>query len=649
MAGLPYDLLIDPAPAVSDGTNHLNLGLMFARAPAEGGAFRIDADPGKETTENPVYSDFSLGMFSSERYTPGMGGWGVNVCTRVPGVTLPGGRITEVDIPVADRTVLAYRCSEEYGGDLYFFGGRKPIKIPSGTGAPVEAFDFGSDNICSINNATAQFNDILWIGSVVVSTNATYSLWAWDGTTLTEYNTILRRMLATVKWDTDGSPAYRLVGMPTSSTFRTVSANPAVAGDWSAAVTIGGAERGINSIAIAPRVVYFVGADGIFFTDARADSSNYSSYWRQALVASNGTASHVFDGDVRANFGAGLDRIGLDGRRQSISRYYQPGADTADGSPVWGYCTALANDLGWEVAAFYNPTENKSYVCYNKDRKYFGLDGEGVVWHGAEAVFDGIVTHMRVTSPTSGHRRLWVCVETPNGYSRLFWVSLPFSGNPYQDLIHGGSHRFNTAGSLYVPDGWFAPTSRRVVYRHDVYADRLDGVAQVGIYASRDKGDYELQGNASSSPRTSFIPESVEESAYRIDFRIDLQGTNENPPVFRAFQPRADVNREQIPIWGLKLRLAAAQATNNSGYDTQYPDITLDRLWSQLSETATPVRILNRRGDAMVGQILPNIHVEAKENPDEGLEFLVDISIRELWVEWYWDSGVPYDSGRFWG
>lgn len=622
---------------------------MFARAPAQGGAFRIDADPGRETTENPVYTNFSGGMFSSERFVPGMGGWGVNVCTRVPGVTLPGGQITEVTIPTDALTPHAYRCSEEYGGHLYFFGGQKPIKIPSGTGTPVAAFDFGSNNITTGNNATAQFNGVLWIGSIVVATNEAYSLWSWDGTTLTEYNTILRRMLAKVKWDTNGSPAFRLVGMPNTTSFLSASTAPGTLGNWTSAVAIGGCDRGIASIAVAPRVVYFIGPDGVFFTDARGDSSNYSPYWEQSYVASNGTASHVFDGDVRANFGAGLDRIGLDGRRQSISRYYQPGADTADGSPVWGYCTALTNDLGWEVAAFYNPAENKSYVCYDKDKKYFGIDGEGVVWHGAEAVFDGIVTHMRVTSPTSGHRRLWVCVETPAGNSRIFWVSLAFSGNPYQDLEHDGGHTFSPSGSLYVPDGWNAPTSRRVPYRYDIYADRLDGVAQIGIYASRDKGAYELQGNATSSPRTSFIPMDVTESSFRVDFRIDLQGTNDNPPVFRALEVRGDVNREQIPIWGLKLRMAVAQATNNSGYDTQYPDITLDQLWSQLSETATPVRILNRRGDAMVGQILPNIHVEAAENRDEGLEFLIDLSIRELWVEWYWDSGVPYDSGRFWG
>lgn len=634
-----YDLTLN-----IDGASPI--GVMYAREPGKAYHLRIDSDPGRETTENPVYAlNLIRGMGFSERFEPGTYGWGVNIDTTTPGVVLPGGKITELEIQTPSM-LFPIRSSAQLGNNIFFFGNRYPVAVSAGTAA-VGTFtaDFGSDQITCLTNSATVFNGRLCVGTFGNTTQTAGSMWSTtNGVAWTESPTVTRIRLAQAYWESGGTGAQRLIGMDTQTSFKTCSGDPTVAGNWTGAVSLGGSGDEVTSIAYSPRHVWFCSPTGVKDADSIGRTPNLTPFFKDAYVASNGGSSIYFDGQVHVSHGNGVVAVPVDGRLNDAPEYYHPGRRSADGSPIWGYAAPPSVWNGRIIWPIYNAITNMSHIMFAERTPEFGW-----VWHGSFASFSGVITHTRVASPSSGHTRLWVCTEEPGVGNRIFWVSLPFSGNAYQDMVHGGQHRFSQTASIYFPDGWDAPTSRRVQYRQDIYADNLDGVNQVGVYAQRDKGSWELQGNATSSPRTSFIPANIESPAYRIDYRADLQGSEITPPVLRAVAPHADVNREQLPVHRIRVRLARYQETHTPGMDVQDPDVTMNLIWALQSEQSSPIRVSNRKGDEMVCQVLPGIVVsDIADNRDADHERLVEMSLRELWTEWRWDSGVPWDSGRFW-
>lgn len=636
-----YDLILD-----ADGVQPI--GLMFDRTPGHGAQVDVASDPGNEPAPDAIYADFSGGMGSSEIYLPSTYAWGENVDTTVPGVVLPGGRVTDLPLPAGSGPILdgfPLRSSFEFQGHLYFTGGRYVVKIANGTsGSPTIEKDLGA-NVATETDASAIFNGTVYLGTVVASSDATYRMWSFDGATWTEHATVTRRKLAVVYWDTNGVGAFRLIGMPSRYEFQSCAADPTNAANWGGATTVGNSSYSTLSLVATARHVYFAKQDGIWDVDARGYSGNLTPYWEQNYDLVNGVAAKVHQGHIYGTCGLGLDRVPAEGNRQDVPQMCQPGEGLPNGSPVYGYVNAITADRGWIVAALVNTDTNKSYICYGKDRADVGVDGYGpLIWHGALAVIDGTVTHMRVTSPPTGPRRLWICWNNSTDI-HLSWMSLPKSGNAYQDWRHDGDHIFTSEWSLYLPDGWSAPTARRIPWRYDIHADNLDGVTKIEVYSSHDQGAYALQGSALTSPRESFIAANVTNSAYRVDLRLDGFGTDESPTVFRAIRVRADVNREQVPIITYRVRCADGQALH-LGARVDNSAVAADATWERQSEQATPITIIDRYRGEYTGQILPGISIVEQERRDDGWELVIELRVRVLYAPWNWDSGIAFDGWR---
>lgn len=653
-----FDFIFDAVPPAADipadrtENDYRNIGVMLVRDNGKGARLEVNPDPGIETTENPVYGvNLSRGMGFSEHYEPGTYAWGINIDTLTPGVILPGGAITELNI-MAGNNVSPIRSAVKFGGSLFFFGGRYPIAVSGGTSANgTFTVDFGSDNVMVELSGAVVWGGEIVVGTAGITGGTTGSMWTTpDGVIWTEHAAanLKARKFKKVFWDAGGQGAMRLIRMQDLQTFSTCAGDPKVAGDWTGTTEIkgiGDITPGCVNIAASSRHIWFCGPSGVWDVDARGYAHNLAPFMEDTYTISNGGACIYYDGAVHVNYGAGIVSVPVDGRLNQVPEHYGPGYGTANGSPIQGYAAPPCTWNGKIIWPIWNPTTNESHIMMAHK------DADGIWrWHGSYATFEGIITFCKVDAPAAGltgETRLWVGTEGTLP-PKLFSVSLPFSGSSYQNLINGGVHRFSATSSIYFPDGWNAPTSMRTHYRSDVYADRLDGVAQVGIYASRDHGDYELQGNATSSPRTSFIPMTVEEAAFRLDYRVDLQGTATNPPVLRAFQPLATVKREQIKVWSLLLDVGYGQTMLNESSDVQDPSIVADVLWNLQESPNGPIRISNRRGDIMFGEVLPGLKDSLSENADGAWDHVIPLRIRELWVEWRWDDGVPWDSGRFW-
>lgn len=656
---LPYDILIDPAGSTP-------IGLMFDREPGKGAFFRLDPSPGIETTDNPVYNNVSRGMGKSEEYEPGWYGWAENAYTRGGTFVLPGPKVTEVELGDLVSDHFPIRASVWFGTTLLFFGGRRVIGFTNGTGSPTLIKDFGNNVGCG-NNCAAVFTDgtttWLCVGTVNATTDATDHMWTTtDLVTWTEHDgsgatdEIFARAFVTVQWDTNGTEATRLVRMPDRTSFATCSADPTVAANWTDAtgntVQIGSGIHAVNSIVATARWVAFATLGGLVMVDAKGNSFNVTRYWEESYSLVNGAAALVHDGVIFASWAHNLDMIGLDPSRKDRPIPCQPGDGGANGSPIAGYVPAMCTEHGWLVAFVYNPNTEKSYMCYGRRKENISNDEENpLTWHGAEAVFDAATTHARTIQPTNGdpsYLSVWTVIDA---VVHNYKVSIPDYGSPYQDLLNGGSHQFAPEFAIYYPDGWHAPTSRRVLYRTDIHADRLGGTGQISVYANRNHEElagekvWVEEGTSYTNPRETFVsPNATSSGSYNIDFKITGQGEATDPPVFRALAPYADVNREQSKVYTVQCWVAANQSLRNGSQSSQDPEVVIEQLWNLISEQATPVDAIGPKNQELTLQFLPNVfHVEARENRDGKYGNRVTMAFRVLYGAFYWDSGITYD------
>lgn len=652
-----YDFIFDAVPPTAEipddrtAEDYRNVGVMLVRENGRGARLEVNPDPGVETTEDPVYGPWLIhGMGFTERHDPQGYGYGRNIDTLTPGVILPGGKITQLDIQPSVINGFAFRDSVRFRAfgqsSLFFFGGKCPVAVSGGSSATGSfTHDFANNDLSFGIDSAVVFDGKICAavddgtGHLATSTNGVDWV-VHDGTG--PLDDIRAFKLQVVYWESGGLGAYRLIAKTSNNGFKTCTGDPTVAGNWTGEVLIDGMqENGIQSMPASARHVFFGGPDGLFTVDGLGRAHNLVNYAPEAYVIGNFAASIFYDGSIHANFGNGIVRIPVDGNRNDRPEHYGVGYGTANGSPIAGYAAPPCAWNGYIIWPIYNPSTLETHIMLT----YRNGDGNWI-WHGSFATLAGQCTHTRIDSPSGGQTNLWVCIE--GDPPEIHSVSMPFSGSAYQELVNGGSHRFSETGSIYFADGWNAPTSMRTHYRSDVYADRLDGIAQVGVYANRDHLGWELQGNATSSPRTSFIPATVEESAFRIDYRVDLQGQDDNPPVLRAFQPRATVKREQNKVWSLLLDVGHGVMMLNGDPDTQDPAISADILWNLQESPNGPIRISNRRGDIMFGEVLPGLKDSLSENADGAWDHIIPVRVRELWIEWRWDDGVPWDSGRFW-
>jgi hypothetical protein len=648
-----YDVILDPTPAGENPDDHLNLGLMFTRDPGDGGSFRVVADPGQETTENPVYINGQVGMGFTEQYVPGAYGDGVDVDTMTPGIVLPAGERIQITDGYTGHQLGAF-ASFEWGADLFIMCGRAVYKFVNGTSTTAVLVQDLGPTVSAVKATT-------FLGKTIIGTTGApgYSFqnfWSYNGSAFTEATDaggIHRQYVTKVQWDPAGQPADTLFANVDQYRVAWCTGDPLVSANWTTPIPVGDSNYHIRNIVGTPRTVWVLKQDGVWWLTAQGLAVNVTPHWATSYDIENGAWGVVVGEYLYAAHAYGIDRIALTGSRQDIPEPCELGAYQPYSGPVYGRPVAGTEWRGQIIAAFYNDTLNKSYIMFGRPRPPSDNDPRPVVWFGPYSVVSGRVTLLKVHSPSGGPKNvyLWIAVTNDgSGGFQLYRQYMAKGGSNYQELINGGSPRFQTDFEWSIPDGWDAPTSRRVPYRYDVHADRLGGGAQVAVWADFNRsGTYEHQGSVYTSPRESFIPTDVTTSAYRVDYKIVGQGTATAPPVFRAFQPRADVNREQDPVWEMRFWIEDGQSLHvGTGNDLQDAETLVNNLWTLQSEQATPITMLDPKGNESTVVILPGIVVEEKENRHGKWGKLVTLRLRFIYGVWYWDSGATYDSGKIW-
>lgn len=611
-----------------------------------------------------IYADFSGGMGASLASRPGMYGWGEWIDTfSAPGMVLPAGKVYEFDV---DGGYLGYdfglSAAFELGADLYLCSGRGIYKCAGGTSASLTiAKDIGD------GYATADavvWKDAAYIGTYAVSTTAPDLLYRTvDGAVFTTTAGLKRKHLAVVTWRPTGTPIDVIIGTSTAFDVTYVSGDPMTAGDWkSPVIRIGSGLFHIRSMVAAPRRVFFGTQVGIRDFDEYAHAPNLTPSWRQRYDIDNGMATALLDNYVYASFVDGLERVALNGERQDIPEPCGVGVGLPFSGPVSGRYTALCTWNGWLIAAIWNQSMNKSYICFGQDRRVAGIEGPGpMVWHGAYTVLDGRVTKLYVHTPqgaalTTRTTYLWIgTANDATGSYHLYRQSLPKGGNAYQDLLYGGQHQYVATGAaLYLGDGWPQnPTANRAIWRYDIEAQRMTGVQSVRVEANTDGADADLDGDvdwteqalSNRSGRVSVIAPSSMGSSARVALRVLLDGTDEQPPVFLSLRVRADINHEIQDVRTYEIDLRDSQDTGIGTAEVRSALSrlrTLQRLAGIRSSRVTVIDEFGVTWQAMV------VRIEWGQRRRDNDDYAVSprLTIRYLYRAIEYSQGDRYDDGH---
>lgn len=445
-----------------------------------------------------VQEDWSRGMGLDYDWAPGL-------YTRSPGYVAPAGAATDIAVPTTDAGAIV--AHEEYAADAFFAqvgtaaagkGGRV-LRLTGGTGTLSESLvladgqymrglltaDDGSGGtaLYAFSSDGGVANGYLhrWAGS------------SWTSTTSGEFGGWGRGPAKKVFWTPQngvGAPRIVTISGPRTISYTKPNADPmlgvisAATSSWVEGVRIGGSRGQLRDIAAFRRHIYVSAEDGLFDLTELGESTNVMQYVEGMVTAGNGYAVHAHDGAVFYSLGTGLDRVVVDqpGLLQEQPGQCGPGWGTRAENPVLGWTTAMCTDQGYLVAAIFNPVTRQSFVCYGKSRSILQIDGPNpMIWYGPELVLTSNyrITKMSVSSLVSGTRRLFVSSITDDGATtRLSWMSLPYAGQPLQNLYSDTGHKYTTgqAGGSLQPSAslfllsntWADKPSMKILHEHAI-------------------------------------------------------------------------------------------------------------------------------------------------------------------------------------
>lgn len=583
--------------------------------------------------------------------------YGLNVDARSPGVVVPAGAITEVDLTgLANIGVISGSFS--LGDHYYFLAGRTMVKVLNGYSTLSTVGDAGVGQFF-ITATVAKYSgtSYAWIG-------ASNGFHRYDGTTLTSTTSFVRNRMSTVYWaTTDGVTVQRLVATDTDFTVKhcPLTSDPMTSGNWSAAITVGEGVYPVNTLVSTGRHVYLSTPGGVYDLDDLGQTVNLSPYHIDSYSVYSGLACYYSDGALLYGAATGIDAIDISqpGIKQGIANWAMPGASVGipNETPIWGRPCAYTNDSGWVVAAIYNGTD--SYIVYGKKRARLGFPGPGEwVWHGALAKFSAqLVTNMVVrTVNQSGviSRRLWIATQA-NGTaltSRLFYQSLPLTTTPRQDAIVGTAHRFATSWSLYnTPTDWNASTKNKIVTK-GVFDTRAlaETTNTMSLAVSTNEVTFgSTLGTVDESPIAELELASSEIEGSQITPLVTAVGTTTAPSVLRSLTLTAAVDPDadetfDFDVWlSREDRIGHGGARPHSTPEVDYADLALmrSRLVTLIDPTGTSYTALIETG-------MPGALQEIEQSPEGTRGWGRKVNVRAQIVERPSRYGVDrYEVARY--
>jgi hypothetical protein len=549
-----YDLVID------SGDLLMGFNLAHGAGPngRSGGPAAVSSEVAAARADQAiVHADIPRTYESLDRgmgYSRGLTGIGNAYSHCLPGFTrspggmfCPAGKVTPITLPAPGGwQVDPIVDSFQYGNDIILVNqGPHVLSLPNGDG-PAQVVAYGGASFRGFGGAI--FNNRLYIGG------ASGGLMYKDGPTgawsapATDVN---MAYLRAVNWRPQGVPTDVLVGIDQNSNYSArwcpVTADPMVRSNWSAPLAIGPNATGtdwVNSMVAAPRHVYFLRSDGVWDIDELGTRAfNLAPWIEQSRDGANGHWGLHIGAGMYVGLAQGLAYVPTSGDAQYDPVWCQPGFGLPYEGPVRGEAMAGVQYGGWLLAAFFdNTVGTTSYICAGRaDTSAPGHASH--VWHGAEALIPGWVTHMKVHTnpPGGGTPRLLIAAwdgNSANPSVQLYWQSLPRIDSAVGDMMRGwGGFVPADAASLFLPaDPWDRPSTVKSLLQFDLVTERLSTSDVVSIWSSADGGTMVEQGQADGGSYTQLRPVELTEGRF-IQTRIDLAGH----PILRSFEQRASV------------------------------------------------------------------------------------------------------------
>lgn len=638
------------------------LGLMLA-APRDEAGNPIEGKP-KEEVEILAASDDELPI--SKRLIPRVqedwsGGVGVSyntatgVYTRTPGYAMPAGKPTAMTLPSTNNSSSRIMKILRFGNDLF------AAQLGDGTANTarvIRSTDNGATWTNSLNLPAGQYmNDLIVYNdptspespqrvyassadNVSASRNGRMHKWdgaVWTSTTIGDFDlggtSYGRQYMKKVLWtDNEGVSWWRLAVISGSKTLSwTIPEGDPMddsATAWVEGVRVG---TGINLLRLegSRRHLFVSAGDGVFDIDELGDAVPLTSYGEQMIHGANGLSMQYLDGYLHVTSGQGLDRIKVDEGailQESVGQC-APGWGTPAENIYRGWVQEMTVEQGMLVCPVYNPSLDVTGIFWGKDARQMGVDTRNpMAWWGPEVTIQNGYkpTAMTVVAVGNDDLRLFFAASAGSALSAsppiFYWVSLPVSGSPVQDLSSSGKHRYATgAGSGDVTplcelelldEGWDDRASKKFLHEHTVVSRGLsvkdgvdDGIGTKMVFYDRadpPPGDttWPSSTDVTTWPVQTVMPDDVVEG-HRIGRKIRFISPNggATPPKIGILDAVRTTAWRVVPsfnVRSLTVEYGAGVVDLNNRADERDPDDVTEALYELSSYGRTTAR--DRRG-----------------------------------------------------
>jgi hypothetical protein len=487
---------------------------------------------------------------------------GFYLWSRIDGVIMPSGKVTEVAIPsqVATYQGRAYGAFE-HSGDLFFTTGTPyMLRLSGGTGAPVIDAGFTPTLLAGANvttRATAVFG-----GKAYVACDGTAPLQCFDGSGWSQgENATARSRLAVVNWllangqtasgglsGSAGSSFEILVTTTADGRYEThVATDPKVQANYSGSLPVADSVAPVQQIVSSPHTVWFATPFGVKGMDGSGAVGNMTPWFRQYYSPSSGGAVAHWANRIWVAHEQGLVMVEPSGAYQDKPQFVQFGYAQANATDIFGRPRWLCPAGDVMFVAYFNGVD--SHVLALE------LRGNQIVWHGPEATYGGQeVTFMYVTNPTGLVPRRWDATISPGGGNygtdHLYYQQLPKTGNPYVDYLHGTGFEPAAAFEIALPRVDLGTTDLKLVEEIAADADNVGvGGNRLTFNIAQDGGALVQQGRMTSGTRWSISP-PPEAAAKSTRFQVQIvgEGNGTAPIVLRSAEIRLGIEPKMRPV-----------------------------------------------------------------------------------------------------
>ncbi|MPZ68608.1 MAG: hypothetical protein GEU71_03675 [Actinobacteria bacterium] len=584
------------------------------------------------------------GSRSAAKMAPGMYSWTKNGWPCDPGMVLPGPAVTDVPTEIGTGQVRGFA---EQDGHIYVLTDRYVMRVPDGSGTPVQDQDLGASFAA---RSIKRFKSSLFVGGTGGNIWELPSGGAWTQA-ITGAAGVQRGYLGTVYWTVGGVTAERLIAEDVTATVPTilyVADDPRNDGDWSSAIAVG--SYPITGIVSTRDHAYIATTGGVRDLDSTGLAPNLTPEVEALVLPTNGRANLAAGGWIYSGAGYGLLRVRVAGDlAYALTQWCSPGLGLPDESPISGAPAAITRKGEWLILAQWNAEANASYISWGRE----ALEGEAgpIVWHSAPIVLPSMkVNTLHISGLIEEEPRLWIGGLFGTAPS-LRWAPLALD-TPYQDLRQGRAYQFAEEFELYESaEDWGDDTlSKDLDHLATEWENLGPGTAAEVAIAADGSTTYETLGTLSSSPRA-LLRATTAVKGGRLSLKITGTGTVVAPPILRKRSlralPRPDL-REVRQYQVLVGHAVRHQGGAVSGVDPSVRRDALARL--QIGNRVTLRDEAGKTHKVLV--LAPGvsfIEVEDKGANQRLLAANLAVAIAETsGVTATWDGGATWNSGRVW-